>query len=328
MKQDSKLQTAIELLLNDAYEGMESEIVAIKSQVYQIRTLLVDAIGSLHESFEGIDGRSAEQMKLFSNMMSEIIANPDSNGSERNIFQHTENTAKVLTELLDSLIQESRKSLKVLTDMNETSAHMQKILSEGERTSELLKMLDKLLSEENPDMDQVRELSAKVSKAHEAVLEESEKGRDSCVQLKLMVGGISNRDMNKVFSSKAKVEEILDHLNQANNLISNCRTDANNVNAELKQHLGGAIRALQFEDIVSQSLGHTDLHLDRMEGFVSRLSVGLSELHEKGNLSPQEYADGVGKLHEEIMSYRSELRLEESNPVSQESMEEGDVELF
>ncbi len=328
MKNESKLQEAIETLLKDVDESMGSEIVTIKGQVHQVKALLSDAIVSLHESFYGIDDRSADQMKLFSTMMAEVVTDPDSSGSEKNIFQHIEQTAVALTELLDSLIQDSKKSLTALTNMNEMATHMRSSLSEAEKTSELLNRIHILASEENPDMDQIRDLSCNAIAMHDAMFAETKIAQGLCRLTKLVVDEVSKKDMAAVFSSKAKVEEMVEYLNQASNAISKCKTDADSVNAEMKQHMGDAIRALQFEDIVSQSLSHTDLHLDRMEGFVSRLSSGLSKLREESGLGLQAYADGIGTLREEIMSYRKGLRLEESNPVSQQSMDKGEVELF
>jgi methyl-accepting chemotaxis protein len=320
-----KLQNVVELLLNDVHQGMESEIASIKNQTQQIQTLLIDAIASLHSAFESIDHQSAEQMKLFSALVSELAGE---NGSQENLFQHTEEAGKSLTELLKILIHDSRKSLSSLTDMNETVVKIQDAVSDAQKTSALLKQVNLLASEEKPDIEKIRQLSFSAMDLHTAMLGKAEGIQASCIHARKTINEVSSSDMDKVFASKARVEEILGHLNQSNDLISGCRTQANSVNAGLRQHLGSAIRALQFEDIVSQSLGHTDLHLDRMEGFVSRLANGISELHKKQDVSLDEYADQIGLLHQEIMAYRNGLRLEETNPISQTNMDEGEVELF
>lgn len=328
MKNDAKLQDAIELLLNDVYQGMESEIVSIKEQVEQIKVLLVDAISSLHDSFESIDGQSTAQMKLFSTFMSGLVSGADNESDNPNIFQHTEDAGESLTELLNLLIQDSRKSLSALINMNETVSKVQTEVTDGEKVTGLLRKIQDLAAYDKIDVDEMRSVIAETIGAHAHMTNDMKNIQDYCLHTKKMLNEVASSDLNKVFTSKVKVENVLDHLNKSNELISGCRTEANTVNAELRKNLGNAIRALQFEDIVSQSLGHTNLHLDRMDGFVSRLSTGISELHQKNNVSLDEYALEIGLLHEKIMAYRNGLKLEETNPITQNNVDEGDVDLF
>lgn len=328
MTQEIKLQNELEMLLDDVSHGMESEIVSIRDQIHQIKTLLIDAIASLHESFENIDNQSSQQMKLFTSMISEVVDVPESSGQEQNIFQHVAAVEKVLTELLDTLVKDSRRSLGAINRMNETVNTVKIVAVDEKSVSELLNSIHVEASSESPDFEKIRDLSSAAVELNNGIIKKRKEMSESCTQSRLLVDNLASRDMDKVFTSKAKVEEILAHLNKTNSLISDCRTQANSVNSELRLHLGSAIRALQFEDIVSQSLGHTELHLERMDGFVSRVATGIAELHSKSETTLDEYVIQLSVLHEEIMTYRNSLRLEETNPISQESMDEGDVELF
>jgi len=328
MSQELKLQAELEMLLDDVSHGMESEIVSIKDQIYQIKSLLTDAIGSLHDSFASINNHSSRQMNLFSSMMSEIVDVSDASGQPQNIFQHVASVESALTELLDMLVEDSRKSLDVVSVMTETVQQMHQAVSAEKKTSQMLAGIDQEVSRDQPDVEKIRTL-ASVALAHQyTVLKSQKEVGNTCFKAQVLVSKVASRDMKKVYACKAKVEDILGHLNRTNALISECRTQSNNVNAELSQQLGSAIRALQFEDIVSQSLGHTDLHLERMDGFVSRVATGIAELHSKSGTTLDEYVVELGKLHQEVMEYRNSLQLEAVNPVSQKNMDEGDVELF
>jgi len=98
--------------------------------------------------------------------------------------------------------------------------------------------------------------------------------------------------------------------------------------ADMRKDLGAAVRALQFEDIVSQSLNHTELHMDRMEGFARILATNAPAMDEARTDNVGEYTDSLKLLQDEVATYRKDLRLEEINPVSQQNMDEGDVDLF
>lgn len=327
MRSDSKLQETIEYLLNDVYQGMESEVVSIKEQVNQIKTLLVDAIGSLYDAFEKIDKQSSEQMKVFSKMMSQVVDDQDINGSKQNIFQHAAQTEKILNDMLGSLINDSRKSLNALTEMDETVSTVEEVVSDTQHMARLLSKMEKAVAA-SADSNELKSLLADAIESNQSAHQKAAAVGKTYIQARKLINKVSATDLNKVFESKAQVEHIINTLNQSHELISDCRVEVNEVNAELRRNIGNAIRALQFEDIVSQSLGHTDLHLDRMNGFVSRLSKGISELHQKNDVGLEEYVEELTYLHQEIMAYRNGLRLEETNPITQSNMDEGDVDLF
>jgi len=328
MSQELQLQDELEMLLNEVSHGMESEIGSIKDQVHQIKSLLSDAIASLHDSFASIDHHSSQQMKLFSSMMSGIVEVPGTPGKPQNIFQHVADVEKVLTELLNTLVQDSRKSLSAVNRMTDTVEKVNSVVADENTISDLLNAIHGEAGSESPDFEKILKLSSVAAELNHGIKEKRGKMSDSCIQTRLLVGKLASRDMGKVYASKVQVEKILTHLNKTNGMISDCQNHANDVNAGLRQHLGSAIRALQFEDIVSQSLGHTDLYLERMNGFISRVASGIAELHGKSESTLDEYVVELGRLREEMVAYRSSLRLEELNPVSQESMDEGGVELF
>lgn len=328
MTDECKLHSELELLLDDVSHGLESEIDSIKNQVVQIKSLLVDAIGSLHDSFASINQQSSAQMKLFSSLISEIVDAPLVDGQDRNIFQYVEDTEKTLTEMLQILVHDSRESLQAVVEMRSSLKDMNSLANQDRALSELLAHIREETLETSPDLEKIRTLSEDAARLNDKITRDREASSDAFTQARAYIDELASRDMEKVFEAKKKVELILEHLNKTNSMIIGCRVQANSVNADLKQYLGSAIRALQFEDIVSQSLGHTELHIDRMDGFVSRVAKGISDLHAKTDTTDEIYVVELGRLRQEILIYRDSLRLEDVNPVSQESMDEGDVELF
>jgi hypothetical protein len=74
----------------------------------------------------------------------------------------------------------------------------------------------------------------------------------------------------------------------------------------LMQHLGGAVTALQFQDMASQLINHTNRRLRSCADQIARVAMGDDE-------------DGVAVVEE------APLR---PNPVTQDEMEAGSIELF
>ena len=87
-----------------------------------------------------------------------------------------------------------------------------------------------------------------------------------------------------------------------------------------------AVRALQFEDIATQSLGAATLHLERLME-INREATALHELLHRG-IDDSEMQQALRKLLGRIGQLRAEWERPPHKPVAQQSMDAGSVELF
>jgi len=344
-------------ILRDMQESMSGEVDAIRNQTVQIESLLKDAIASLHESFESIHIASNQQMKTMTSMMMEVVGAKD----EANLFQKAEHASEILTGLVDTLLLSSKNNLNALTTMDalqkrlrtmasldqEKEALMVRLCECGERekeNGEKVHRLTQQLLQEGDSKSLIEQLcacgeaeknnGAKVyaltQELHEKQQEQSAYTSKTMHQFKKthqLIDSTASKDMDEVFSARDKVEEILNHFFQINEVVTNSRVEVNKVNADMRQHLGSAIRALQFEDISTQSLSHTDRHLGRMAGMIAILTDGLAGL-DQANMPLDIYIARIASIHAAMSAYHQTLQLEDSNPVSQDSMDEGDIDLF
>ncbi len=98
-------------------------------------------------------------------------------------------------------------------------------------------------------------------------------------------------------------------------------TSLDNASASVQEHIHTAVRLLQFEDITQQVLGRVRLRIDFMERFVA-------ELRQLPLVEPGHSAAQIEQARQRLQALREELRAAVYRPVSQTSMNEGDVELF
>ena len=323
--QEEFIETVAQVF-QDIEDGVEDEISAIRLQVEQIQQLLVDAIAALHDGFQGVNNDSSQQMALISVLMAQTVKQDDNAGL--NIFQRTEDAGKILTNIVEKLMSSSRNNLRALETMDALNSKMVKVVDGMDVSKSLFEEMVSLVTSDDVDMQKVKELIRQAGVQHQASVKAMKQANYSFVETHQLIDEVASGDMDDVFASKGQVEEILKHFYEINDLISNCRADLTQVNGSMRQNLGKSVRALQFEDIVSQSLGHTRLHLDRMEGFVMRLAQGLSAIDTKELQGINDYAVRIAGIHAEMMMYKQELALDEKNPVTQTNMDEGDVELF
>lgn len=316
-------QSTMSAVFRDMQESVFAEVGAIRSQTDQIKLLLEDAIASLHEAFGSIHSATDDQMKTMTDLMMQVVGAEN----EQNIFQQAESASEILTDLVDTLLHSSKNNLRALTAMDamRTRLEQREELEQQENAT-----IEKLLSctkAESVDVDVVRELAMKLREQQKQQSAFTDKTMEIFKKTHYLIDNIASKDMEEVFTSKGKVEKIVQHFFEINTFVSNSRSTVAQVNADIRQHLGAAIRALQFEDISRQSLGYTDRHLDRMEGMLSILTDGLKGL-DQSDISMEEYTARVAAIHIAMMEYHQALQLEDTNPVSQESMDEGDVDLF
>lgn len=320
---ESTLSQSMTAVLRDMQESMSGEIDAIRGQTHQVELLLKDAIAALHEAFESIHHSSDQQMKVMTSLMMDVTGASD----DENIFQRAEDASDILSGLVNSLMLNSKYNLQALTTMDAVQKRFQVVLSLEKEQEDLITQLCDCSDAEQLDADRIRQLTRQLRDKQTA---ENEYVSKTMVQFKKthqLIGQVASRDMEEVIVAKEKVENILQHFFQINDVVTQSRVRVNHVNAEMRQHLGSAIRALQFEDISTQSLGHTDRHLGRMAGMIGILTDGLQEL-DQSDITDDIYLARISAIHIAMADYHQTLQLEDSNPVSQESMDEGDIDLF
>ena len=318
-----KLTESMHAVFSDMQESVSSEVASIRGQTDQISLLLEDAIGSLHDAFGSIHSSSEQQINAMSSLMAQVVGADD----DENIFQKAENASTILTALVDTLLLSSKNNLHALTTMDATKRRLRKLMEMSEEQVDIGEHLLACCEDNAPDPVAVRNLARKLQRTEKRQLAYATETMQKFMATHRLIDEIASKDMDEVFASKAKVESILRHFFQINDVVSESRTSVSQINAEIRKHLGAAIRALQFEDISRQSLGHTVRHLDRMEGMISILTDGLKGLDQK-DLSTDDYIIRVAAIHTAMLSYHQALQLEDINPVSQENMDEGDVDLF
>lgn len=93
------------------------------------------------------------------------------------------------------------------------------------------------------------------------------------------------------------------------------------ISARVQTHIGAAVRLLQFEDITQQVLGRVRLRINFMERFVA-------ELRQLPLVEPGHSAAQIEQARQRLQTLRGELRAAVYRPVSQTSMNEGEIELF
>ncbi|EKQ7208068.1 trichloroethylene chemotactic transducer CttP, partial [Pseudomonas aeruginosa] len=128
------------------------------------------------------------------------------------------------------------------------------------------------------------------------------------------ISQLADKDMSFALDSKHKIQGMLDDLEAMNRHTLKVIHELDRLSLEVGQGVDAAVTALQFQDMGSQLLGQMRKHHARLGAF----ALGLGALEARPR---QEWPERVAREVEE-------LRRPLPSPVSQNSVNVGEVELF
>jgi methyl-accepting chemotaxis protein len=144
------------------------------------------------------------------------------------------------------------------------------------------------------------------------------------------IQGMASQDMTFALESKHQIEDIIHALERQNLNRIQALGALGGSAASVEALVGRAITALQFQDMVSQLLGHINHRIDALSG-VMRTLESLGNALEQESAGPDSRG-AIASLRAEQASIAAALKDLEAqtvhNPVDQKAMTDGDIELF
>ncbi|HEC16285.1 MAG TPA: chemotaxis protein, partial [Sedimenticola sp.] len=176
--------------------------------------------------------------------------------------------------------------------------------------------------------DEVRKLSQRSERFNEEIRSVLGSVRADVKNARETIGSLASKDMNFAIKSKARVDEMMRHIGELNLKTQDRLNEVATVTSCIEGMVADAVRSLQFEDIVTQLASHTGRHLQRVEQMIQNIDAGIRELqlNREGGISA--YVQGLEALCEHVAALDAATQEGLHNPVAQESMDEGEVELF
>ena len=134
---------------------------------------------------------------------------------------------------------------------------------------------------------------------------------------------MASKDMNFALQSKARVEQTMDNVQNMNRQVNTAVSDMAAISARVEQDVGVAVTSLQFQDMVTQLVGHTRRRIDLLDQALGRISQQI----QAGTTPSGSDLAAWRRCLAEIRSLAKESEQKHS-PVRQDSITAGDIELF
>ncbi|RUQ28489.1 MAG: hypothetical protein EKK68_14360 [Candidatus Competibacteraceae bacterium] len=317
--------------------------IKVHDDIRRGKTIISDAVVKLGNSFNGLNTQTRTQQQLVASLMDEVSQdNPLKARSNRSsVKEIAEGMSAILQGFVDTLGQVSAQSsgviakMEAMTDVvNQTFSllgHVEMITKQTNLLS-LNAFIEAARSGEAGRGFQVvatemRNLSQSSAKMNEQIRNQVERSKKIVHETRDVVNQMAMRDMSSLVEAKDRADALFTKLDMMNQFISESLGQVSQVTQGIDRSVGLAVQSLQFEDIVGQLLTHADRELSEQEQVLADVYGRLSRFSERvqsgGNVQT-----ALLELNNGLQALCGATLIQKSAAVLQESMDEGDVELF
>ncbi len=315
----------------------------IRNDLAQIRTLVNDAVGTLQQAFHGLNDLSVSQQRIVVELIEKSHHENSADGEEAGFSfrRFAEETDQVLRFFVDHVVETSADSMRMVEQIDDMAAQMDRadaLLNDVKAIADQTNLLALNAAIEAARAgeagrgfavvaEEVRALSLRSDRFNDEIREVIQGSRDNIKGARETVSRLASKDMSFAIHSKSRVDQMMEQVSELNQETERGLGEVSSLVEGINQGVNDAVRSLQFEDIVNQLATYTERHLDHLDAAFQRLDHGLQHLRPLAGDLPACRA-GVAELRRELLLMQEEQRRQDHKPVEQQSMSEGDVELF
>lgn len=317
-----------------------TQIAEIRGELGQARAIFSEAIAQLIDSFQGMNAHVQRQRQL--GMM--VTSADDTAGSAAEFHAFASKTSDTLRKFVESVVENSRLAMSLVEMTDRISNQMREVrgrLGEIEGIAKQTNLLALNAAIEAARAgeagrgfavvaDEVRDLSGRTnhfSQQIRAALDGMQQTIDSSEQA---INQMAAQDMTFALTSKADVEKAMSGIEDLNHRTGATVGELNQIAVQVEASVNQAVLSLQFQDMVTQLLGHIERRLDVMDEVVGDEQRMASVLRDTRDPAGAVHAldalrEHVDQLAQKLVTLKMGV---DKNPVGQTAYASGDVELF
>lgn len=316
------------------------QVGEMRDEVARTQMIFGEAIGKLVSSFQEMNAQIQRQQQLGM----QVVAGSTEGGSVSEFHHFANKTSETLRQFVDSVIENSRLAMslvemtdRIISQMSEVRGMLGEIEGISKQTN-LLALNAAIEAARAGEAgrgfavvaDEVRDLSGRTSHFSQQIRESLAKMQTTIEATEQAINQMAAQDMTFALTSKSDVEQAMAGINEMNRRTGETVLELNTIGEHVEAAVNQAILSLQFQDMVTQLLGHVSARLDVLEEINADERQMGSLLH--GNGSPAETLHALAAIRSHVDHISQKISVisqkTHNSPVAQTGFASGEVELF
>jgi len=326
-------------LLNELRTFVANEVDGSRAEVERARELIRQAVSGLGGSFEAMNRKSRQQ----SQALARIVDRAGDDGSAGvDVARFAQHASHRMEQLVEALEQVSGQSTNTVHHIDEMAQHLDGIFALLEDVKSIADQTNLLALNAAIEAarageagrgfavvaDEVRNLSERSTTFNEQIRKLAHSSKESIAKVRETVSQLASRHMDRSREARHESAAMLENVAQINASLGDGMREISECARSIDGSVAEAVRALQFEDIATQTLSGIHTHLDRLTA-INREAVALQELlHRNGGVYDSDLVAALAKVSSRLRDMRVEWERPPHKPVAQQGMGVGTVELF
>jgi len=325
-------------LLHQLHTNTKNELLILQDENLQIQSLLSNAISGLVASFQGLERESSQQKDMVFSLVNEVS---NESNNHHTIKGLAVDAASTLREIIDSVTSMSSQSMELVKSLNFIKDDYDQVLK-------LLDEMDSISSQTNllalnaaieaarageqgrgfaVVADEVRSLSQRSKSFSDQIRAQFTNTASTIEEASTQVGKMASTDMNMTMSNKTHMDDMMHEIEARNEETSSQLAEISNISQLLNKHVGHAVQSLQFEDMITQLIAHIGKRLNRLDELNNTNEAIADTLRNNSDLVTACQLV-IPRIEQILRKAEQESLITSQNPISQQSMDDGDIELF
>lgn len=291
------------------------------------RSVVDESVETLNESYFELQKLAEEQNQITSELVETLLGNKDSSNDISHVLPKTE---AIIRQFVDTLVNVSEKSISAVHSIHDMSDKLDTVFRLLERVRGLSEQTNLLALNAAIEAaragdagrgfavvaQEVRDLSVKAKELNDQIETEINVAQQTVKEANKTVGEMASIDMTEAIESKEKVDAMLRGVQAVNVTVEQEVHKIRSSGDLIHSQVDNGIRALQFADIIVQQGEYAKTSVGYLQEFAQ-----LCQLWGEGDMDLDEFTAAVIEL-------QSQVQNRDAPAASQESIDEGEVELF
>ncbi len=322
----NEIRSQLQSILNE-------ESAHISEHMDRIKELIADSIHVLQTSFSAVAEKTQSQTVMAAGLIDRVTGEKSTDGSTP-AKEFISKTESVLQYYIEIMVEVSDKSVGAIHNINDMTTHMEgmfHMLDDVQKIADQTNLLALNAAIEAARAgevgrgfavvaDEVRSLSVASSALNEQIRIKIEQAKTRMTEVNNVVGAIASLDMSTAIQGKTNIDDMLVEINSITMDTGVTLADLSTATDDINHEISNAVRALQFEDIVNQLASYAQQRLEHIVDVVNIAAPAGSDLPLEQELD---------NIIQELKQRRSEFSSKDlAKKVTQQSMDEGEIELF